>query len=146
MIKPLRKRHLQVWTVLAFLLPVGIIAAAVVVPKQQYNKPLQVQSVQALPVVVKTSENDNYTVHLRSDRNSTTWQLEWINKEELTAPTALIYQVMMPNENINNALLIGRIEGRGAYYFNLKNNGTNQPFRFVLYDIIHHRQIDSITF
>jgi hypothetical protein len=146
MIKPLRKRHLQVWTILAFLLPVGIIAAAVVVPKQQYNKPLQATSVQALPVVVRTSENDNYTANLRSDRNNAAWQLEWINKEELTSPTALIYQVAKPNEDIGNALLIGRIEGRGTYYFNLKNSGTNQPFRFVLYDIIHHRQLDSITF
>ncbi len=146
MIKPLRKRHLQVWTALAFLLPAGIIAAAVVVPKQQYNKPLQVQSVQALPLVVKTSENNDYTANLRSTSNSTAWQLEWINKEELTAPTALMYQVNAPNENINDAQLIGRIEGRGTYYFNLKSSGNNQPFRFVLYDIIHHQQIDSITF
>ena len=146
MIKPLRKRHLQVWTILAFLLPAGIIAAAVVVPKQQSNKPMQTQSVQALTVVVKTSENGNYTANLRSDKGGAAWQLEWINKEVLTAPTALIYQVKKPNEDINNALLIGRIEGRGTYYFNFKSNGTNQPFRFVLYDIIHHQQIDSITF
>ena len=146
MIKALRKRHLQVWTVLAFLLPAGIIAAAVVIPKQQYNQPLQLQSVQALPVVAKAIENQNYTANLRSDRNGTTWQLEWINKAGLTAPTALIYQVTAPHENINNASLIGRIEGRGTYHFNLKSNSTNQPFRFVLYDIIHHQRIDSITF
>src|SRR4051794_5842634 len=102
MIKQLRKRHLQVWTILAFLLPAGIIAAAVVVPKQQYNKPLQAQHVQALPVVVKINENENYTANLRSDKGSAAWQLEWINKAELTAPTALIYQVKTPNEDINN--------------------------------------------
>src|SRR4051794_37298155 len=103
MIKPLRKRHLQVWTILAFLLPAGIIAAAVVVPKQQYNKPLQAQPVAALPVVAKTSEGKNYTANLRSGRAGTEWQLEWINKAELTAPTALVYQVKAANENISDA-------------------------------------------
>src|SRR3954462_14552031 len=146
MIKSLRKKHLQVWTILGLLLPIGIVMAAVVVPKQQYSQPLQVTAIQALPLIVKTTEDENYTANLRSDRNSAAWQLEWVNKKELTAPTALIYQLKAANEDINNALLIGRIEGKGTYYFNLKNNGTSQPFRFVLYDIIHHQQIDSITF
>ena len=84
---------MQVWTVLAFLLPAGIIAAAVVIPKQQYSQPLQMPSVQALPVVAKAIENQNYTANLRSDRGGTAWQLEWINKEGLTVPTVLIYQV-----------------------------------------------------
>ena len=41
MIKPLRKRHLQIWTLLAVLIPVGIIVAWMAVPKKVTQELLQ---------------------------------------------------------------------------------------------------------
>jgi hypothetical protein len=41
MIKPLRKRHLQIWILWAVLLPVGIIVAWMAVPKKVTQELLQ---------------------------------------------------------------------------------------------------------
>ena len=146
MIKALRKRHLQVWTALAVLLPIGIIAAAIAVPKQQYDKLLQPESTGTLPVLVKTNEMAGYTVNLRCSQDKTSWQLEWNNKSALTYPSALIYQVDKPGDDISNALLIGRIDGKGTFRFAIRNATNIRASHFVLYDIIHHRQINTVDF
>jgi hypothetical protein len=154
MIKTLRKRHLQIWTALAVLLPVGIAAAWLSIPKEAKDKLLQPASVQALPNVLASAEKDNYTVRIRSNSDTSQLQLEWINKKTLTYPTATIYKVSpnLPNDrefDENHAALIGRIEARGNYYFML--DSTFQPvststYQLVLYDFIHHNVIDIINF
>jgi len=146
MIKALRKKHLQVWTLLAILLPVGIIAAAIALPEQQYDKLLQPASTDALPMLVKINEMAGYTVSLRSSQDKTSWQLEWNNKSTLTSPSALIYQVDKSGDDISNALLIGRINGKGVFRFGLRNSANDAAYHFVLYDIIHHRQINTVDF
>ena len=143
MVKALRKRHLQVWSVLAVLLPIGILAAVVAVPGKQFANLLQPDAVATLPVAQKTSESPGYRVVLRSNEDASAFQLEWTNNQVLTAPSALIYQTDNANDPVDNALLIGRVEGRGTYRFPVKNAGIN-GFHFVLYDIIHHKVIHSI--
>lgn len=148
MIKPLRKRHLQIWTGIAILLPVGMICAWLSVPKPVKNHLWQPSSTVALPVVIKSLYKENYTVSLRTNNDHSAFQLEWINQLALTSPSAIIYQ-LSPADNgqhIENADLIGRIDPRGTYHFNLKKDSSNFPIRFVLYDIIHHQVIDRINF
>jgi hypothetical protein len=148
MIKPLRKRHLQVWSALLLLIPLGIISALLVRPSPVKDDLLQPGSTEALPVVIKTIEKENYTVTLRSDDQTAT-QLEWINKSVLTFPTAVIYKTSLNRTfksfNPENAELIGRIEARGTYHFPLKPDSTNNNY-FILYDFIHQQIIDSINF
>ena len=144
MIKPLRKRHLQIWSVLAVLIPVGIIGALIVRPKPANDKTLQPSSTEALPVIIKKIEKENYTVSLRGNNQIAT-QLEWINKSVLTFPTAVIYKTIPGNNNIGNADLIGRIEARGTYHFALQPDSANNYY-FILYDFIHQQMIDSINF
>ena len=69
MIKSLRKRHLQIWIILAILLPFGIVVAWISVPEQAKDKLLQPASAQVLPVILASAEKDNYTVRVR-DRKS----------------------------------------------------------------------------
>ena len=145
MIKSLRKRHLQVWTALTILLPAGIIAGAVVVPKYQRDHLLQPATTKALPVAIKTSETANYSMTLRTDEGNTALQIEWTNKKELAVPTSLIYQVSKEEEDLKDALLIGRIAEKGTYRFAIKKEAPDTSYHFIVYDIIHHKNIYDIS-
>ena len=143
MIRPLRKRHLQIWRVLAVLIPASIVSAILVRPKNIQSNLLQPTSTQGLPVLIKTIERENYVVRLRGRDQSAT-QLEWVNKNTLTFPTAVIYKThgaFSPQHDD----LIGRIEARGTYYFALKPDSA-PAYHFILYDFIHQQEIDSINF
>ena len=65
MMKPLRKRHLQIWMAWAILLPVGIVVAWLSVPEQKPVKLLQSHTVEVLPVIKNTKDLDNYTINIR---------------------------------------------------------------------------------
>jgi hypothetical protein len=140
MIKPLRKRHLQVWTLFAFLIPAGIISAYIVVPEEAFSKLLQEDKTAALPVVINKAERKNYSLYLRSSTDKKKYQLQCVNAKESTLPSALIYQL-----NNGEKELIGRIESTGSYYFSLKADTTNW-YNFILHDIIHQQTIDTINF
>jgi hypothetical protein len=148
MIKPLRKRHVQIWYTLAVFIPIGIISAWLVVPKPVRDHLLNPVPASALPVIIKTVSTDNYTVSLRRAADWSAMQLEWINQSPLTAPSALIYETR-PGQELRGpegAALIGRINSRGSYHFPLEKDSTNEHRSFMLYDIIHHRVIDRINF
>ena len=61
MIKPLRKRHLQIWTVLAALLPIGIILSWLVIPNPVPVKLLNRVTTELLPVIKHKKDNDQYS-------------------------------------------------------------------------------------
>ncbi len=140
MIKPLRKRHLQIWTVLAFLIPLGIISAYIVVPKQALDKLLQQDITTALPVEVKKTTGKDYTAFLRSSNDQKNYQLQVnINKESTTA-SSLIYQLSKGEKE-----LIGRVATKGSYFFSIKADSENK-YSFIVYDIIHQQTIDTLKF
>jgi len=146
MIKPLRKRHLQIWMTLAVLLPVGIVFAWLVIPNQPSVKLLQAPATELLPVVKRTADRENYIITLRSNEENTKWQLEWRNKTILTVPSAVIYKVNESNDDMTNWVLIGRIETKGRYIFQLEPDSNPQKqLKLVLYDFIHEQKIDSIN-
>ena len=144
MMKPLRKRHLQIWTAWAILIPIGIIAAYVNVPKKVTDKLIQPVKEMALPVVANSIDKTNYAVSLRMNGDKTQYQLEWINKTASVYPSSLIYKLSAAG-NLETADLIGRVEARGSYYFPLKKDSTSN-YNFILYDIIHKNIIDSLKF
>jgi len=146
MIRSLRKRHLFIWRLLAFLLPVGIIIAWLSIPKQSTQPLLQPETTTLLPVVLGKAENNSYSVSIRSNADTSKIQLEWINKKTLEYPTATIY-AGSENGNIKDAKLIGRIEARGNWYFPLDSNFKNGSGRknFILYDFIRQQVIDNIN-
>ena len=148
MIKPLRKRHLQLWSLLAILIPAGIISAYFVIPKDAVNKLIQEDKTASLPLVINKVERKDYSVYLRSSADKKNYQLQWINTKASTRPSSLIYKAS-PNPSEGGALkqeeLIGRVEGQGSFYFPLKADSTNS-YNFILYDIIHRQTIDTIKF
>ncbi len=146
MIKQLRRRHFQLWALLLIALPAGIVSARLAIPRQPTNSLLQPGNTVALPEIVKAIEKENYTIRLR--RDAVAWQLEWVNKNVLTVPTALLYKTATGNRNISRAEFIGRIEARGIYHFSLAPGsfavaGASQ---LLLYDFIHQQVIDTINF
>lgn len=138
--KPLRKRHLQLWALLAVLIPSGIISGYLVVPAQPVGRLLQEDRSGALPVVVGKTEKKNYSVYLRSSADRKNYQLQWINTKPSAEPSSLIYK-----ESNGEQELVGRTGSTGMYYFPLKADTTNR-YRFILYDIIHKQITDSIKF
>ena len=145
MIRQLRKRHVQVWSILLFLVPAAIVMAWLAIPVQECSRLLQPASGIGLPVIIGTVSKQNYTVNLRTDSNRLARQLEWINRSSLTSPSALIYKITAADKNITAQDLIGRIDTRGNFYFPLKADGSITN-RFILYDIIHNQVIDTINF
>jgi len=150
MMKPLRKRHLQIWILLAILLPVGIVTAWVSIPQQAKEKLLQPLSAKDLPVTLKTFySRDSYEVVLQTNADTSEFQLEWLNKQTLTYPTATIYKMPLHDTDITHGKLVGRIEARGNYYFKVDstfNTKKDSTYQLLLYDFIHKQIIDSITF
>ncbi len=94
----------------------GIVTGWLVVPKTVKDRLLQPATTMALPVIIKTTQNDNYTATLRSNEDGSNLQLEWINKSALTTPSALIYETPTLNEgrSLDGAGLVGRIDARGV--------------------------------
>lgn len=146
MMKPLRKKHLLIWRILAVLLPAGIIIAWLSIPKEVTQKLLQPGPADVYPIVIKKKEKDNYVVAIRSNESHTAFQLEWVNKAALEYPTATIYATDKLTQNISEAELVGRIEARGNWYFPLDSTFSIVNNRFIVYDFIHQQIIDSINF
>jgi hypothetical protein len=156
--KPLRKRHFQVWIAFAVLLPAAILFAWLAIPNSEPVKLLQSSATDPLPVIKGTNDKKDYTVNLRTNNENTQWQLEWKSKIPLTFPSAVIYKAspsrpggteggVSRSFKIENAELIGRIEATGDYIFPLGPDSTEyKQLTLVLYDFIHQQTIDSINF
>jgi uncharacterized protein YpmB len=140
MIKPLRKRHYQIWATFAILIPAVIISAYLAVPKQAVGNLLQEDKSEALPVVINKAERKNYSVYLRHSNDKQNYQLQWDNKKIAALPSSLIYKI-----SNNQKELVGRIASEGDYLFPLPKD-TAGRYSFILYDIIHQQIIDSINF
>jgi len=140
MIKRLRKRHLQIWGLLAVLIPAGIISAYIVVPKEALDKLLQQDTTAALPVEIKKAKRKDYTAFLRGSNDKNKYQLQVNILGESKTPSSLIYQITKGEKE-----LIGRVGIRGNYYFSLKADSSN-TYNFILYDIIHQQTIDTLKF
>lgn len=139
----------------ALLLPAGIVYAWLAIPNQSSVKLLQEPSQELLPVIIKSKDAKDYSIHIRSNKENTQWQLEWKNKTVLMVPSAVIYKASLSQsgggENYifkpEQAELVGRIETKGDYVFPLKMDSTGlQQFHFILYDFIHEKAIEFINF
>jgi len=154
MIKPLRKRHLQIWTTLAVVLPLGIIFSWLVISSPVPVKIIETERPALLPVIQAKKETLSYCINIRTDETKTNWQLEWKNKLALTVPSAVIYKALLPPPDggtfgsftPGSSELVGRIEARGDYVFELKTDSAQyKELNLIVYDFIHDKVIDYIT-
>ncbi|HRH50605.1 MAG TPA: hypothetical protein PLP23_17760 [Panacibacter sp.] len=133
---------------MAVLLPVGIISAWLVIPPAAKDKLLQPASARALPVILKAYPSRvGFEFNIRTNTDTTQFQLEWVNNQTLTYPTATIYQTQLNDGNVQHGRLVGRIEARGSYYFMVDSTfkpSYNSTYQLVLYDFIHQKNMDII--
>ncbi len=142
MIRTLRKRHLQIWSLWALLLPLGIVAAVVSRKPEAIVKSAPVPN-EREPVLIKEQMWNSNIIQLRGRDNSAISKLVWINKAPLNVPSATLYFSVANTDNITTAQYIGRIEGRGDYAFALDTREA-RSFYIILYDFIHQKIIDRI--
>jgi hypothetical protein len=142
MIKPLRKRHFQIWRLWALLLPLGIIAATVApepMPKDAFAPP---QNGKTAPVLIAEKKVGANQLQLRGNVPGKATQLLWVNREPLKVASATLYLIKAGATTIEGATYIGRIETLGNYVFDLP---TQAVYHFLLFDFIHQQVIEDIT-
>src|SRR5687767_9693775 len=93
MIRSLRNKHGQVWLVIAIFLPLMVVFSWFVVPGTVPVKTLLRPAMELMPVIKASGAKAGYCVNIRSNKEQTSWQLEWTNKLALTVPSAVIYWV-----------------------------------------------------
>jgi hypothetical protein len=155
MIKALRKRHLQTWTLLAVLIPVCIIAAWIAVPEKVTQELFQKEMVRNTSVTLTSVKKESYKLSLLIDtaKSENAVNLEFINAEKFTAPSLLLYRLIdTTTDNIDKQELLGRIEGKAPHYFPLPYLTVisclefSNTAKFVLYDIRKRQPIDTLIF
>lgn len=163
MIRPLRKRHLQIWVLLAVMIPVGIIVAWMAVPKKVTQELLQKAASASAYHPIASVEKENYKINILVPNFVTTkkpvgWEydlnLEFISKNESPTDSLLLYKVIDASDNnIDKQELLGRIQGGNTQHFRLKffdlrvtDNKFDYRDKFFLYDIIKMQVTDSINF
>jgi hypothetical protein len=144
MIKPLRKRHLQIWILLAILLPIGILSATIARRHVPPTNLIQPQSGTVLPVIITQKETPQFSIQLRGNNAFEARQLLWINKQPLTVPTAAIYLASSDKASLSGAQYIGRIEARGTYVFIWPQHKQMKPMHFIVYDFLHKQIIYTL--
>lgn len=132
---------------LAFVIPAGIILAVATRPEKAASQLLQANETTVLPVLLKTIDKEGYTANLRCNTDTSSLQLEWINKKVLTVPSVLVYQVQQHVGEFGHkgAFFLGKIEPTGTYYFDLQKTEKSEV-DIAVYDIIKRSAIDSIHF
>lgn len=143
MIKTLRKRHLQIWSLWALLLPLGIIAATLARKPVVKDNFAQTHNRTAWPVLIAEKKLSENSLQLRTNPAGTVRQLVWLNREPLTVPSATIYLAKTDTATMAGAAYIGRIETRGTYMFSLP---VQSEYHFLLYDFIHQQIIGRLAF
>jgi hypothetical protein len=154
MIKPLRKIHLQVWALLAVLIPVGILVSWMALPKKvTQDLDRAINSMPTLPgqtitvdQTISSIENENYQINIRGDSSETLLLLQFETKKDMVTPSLLLYHVSDSTTNdIDKQELIGRIRGNRPHFFSFTRN-SNSYYKYILYDIIKKQTIDSLIF
>ena len=147
MTRSLRQKHLYAWISIALILPIMIILGWLAIPNQHTVKLLKLENVSPLPIIKGEVIKQGYVVQLRTDKKETSWQLHWRNQATLQVPSAVIYEADNSKQIITNNTIVGRIEARGDYFFELiPKQGERMDRKFLLYDFIKGQLLDSIQF
>ena len=145
MIKALRRRHLQIWTVLGPVLGLAITAGVLArkpAPTISTESPYMAKS---FPVLFAEQKLETATVQLRGEGVAVT-QLIWINEKPLQTASAAIYETDSAHGGVDNGTYLGAVNGAGWYGFQLKKQNAAVHRYFIVYDFIHRKIVGHIRF
>jgi hypothetical protein len=155
MIKALRKGHLQIWILWAVLLPVGIIAARMAVPKKATQELLQEDDQKSSTIEFSSAEKKNYKMSIVIDTTKKESAVDFsvTTNEEFKKRSLLLYRFTdTTTNNIDKQQILGRIEGAGTFNFPLPYLEVitcfeiSKRIKFILYDITEKQTIDTLIF
>ena len=146
MIRPLRKRHLLTWILLAILLPIGFIAAFWTIPKEQsISQELQFGAPEAFSTLLQANETDDLKVQLRENPANQLKQVEIEVKQPLGRTSALVYLANSNIQKTEEGQLLNQLGSVGMYRIELDSALSAQTtFHFLFYDKIKEEVFDKI--
>ncbi len=144
MITSLRKRHRLIWTLWVVLLPMGMIAAVMVVREYPSQELTMHKIPEAYPEVLKAVDHPLGKVNLRKDAGGA-YQLELFLKEPISSPAPMLYLNMNGQEEISGNVLVGNILGTGLYRFSVSKE-VEQAQGVFFHSKIAGRVVKSIPF
>lgn len=146
MIYSLRKRHSWMWLVLGILLPIGFVAAVMVVPEMVVETEFKIKQPVLYSTISSTHEEEEFVVYLRKDDNLPGRQVEVVVKEAFKVPNVLVYFSHQATETVQNSGVLGKIGGIGSHRFNLGNIADqNEQVYLLFYDKLNDQVFKKIT-
>lgn len=146
MVPSLRKKHFLIWSLLALLLPLLLIATLLIRPKTFHQTSLPQAVATAFPTLIESKESDAFSINLRSNPNGRQ-QIEIILKEALQFPSATV--IIQPNKQAatREDITLGQLGNHGTYRFDWPPQlASKGAFHLKIYDHIKEQQIANIPF
>jgi hypothetical protein len=137
----LRSRHRQIWVILAILLPIGWFASVWSIPAPVRQQPVRPALPPPFARILKTQTTTGFLFNLREDPAGTQKQIEVFILKPLETPGIQLYAKGAPN---GHDQLLGALQTRGVYRFNLDSTLTAPVFR--LEDPIHNKTVSTVHF
>lgn len=135
----LRKIHRLTWFSLALLLPLGWLAAIVVIPGEVVQTPVRAEEAAPLPLVAQSVESDDFVIRLRQDSTGDERQIEIFIKKPLETPNTTVVT--------ESGTVLGLLGARGIRRFHLDSlSARSKPLRIRFEDRIKGRTLRIITF
>lgn len=141
----LRKRHLKTWIVLSILLPIGFVAAYLAIPATANGTiiPNEVNPT-AFFQIIKTADHPTLLFNLRSNSEGER-QAEIVLKQPLTTPSTLAYLSDGDIGSIQGKPLLGKLDNKTVYRFDLKDTNVPEDVRYLLlYDLVKKQIYETI--
>ena len=130
----LRKRHQQIWWILGLLLPIIWAASMMVINKQSNKESLLREGDKESGFFVGIKKEDTYqSKNIFVDVYGT-----------IPSPQTLVYLSFNEKTSIENSQLLGRIDGKGSYSFELDSLSIIQPIKIVKgFNAINKKEVFS---
>ena len=117
MIVSLQKRHRQIWTVFAIVLPIVFVASYFTIPERAFEEESKDYSL--LPIIFNEREDDFFKITERKleREEDIKYQMEVTIKQPFKQTSALIF--IAESESVQGKEPIGQIFSKGSYSFDL---------------------------
>ncbi len=154
MIPILRKRHQQVWFLLAFILPIFFIIAHLAIP--QLNNPKNESKILGSihlekKILSNTKSTFQYTILSSSDDSIK--QLVLKSNQSLASPTLGVYFISayalepenISKKDIEQSVFLGYVSNKEETIFSLTSADISLPSTIIIYDNIRNKTIEILN-
>jgi hypothetical protein len=139
MILKLRKKHFEIWVILAFLLPAGIIYSYYVVKPETADE-FSAETKMVYPVLISSFVRNDYEIILR--RNEKNYlQIEWVGKTPVKSPAPFLQLIVNGmKEDVGSAGSKGRLILNSSLQYSI-----DSKIQIILSDRISQQKLDEFN-